>query len=39
MIRRIFSDENTLALIVCLIVVALIILSADNTPIWIYQGF
>jgi len=36
---RIFTRENLLALILCLILVALVILTADSAPIWIYQGF
>jgi hypothetical protein len=36
---KIFSPENTWALLLFLIVVALIILTADDSPNWIYQGF
>jgi hypothetical protein len=36
---RIFTRENLLALIFCLILVVLVILTADSAPIWIYQGF
>ena len=39
MLRRIFSHENLLALWLCLIVVAILVLSADKAPQWIYQGF
>ena len=35
----IFSRENMLALALTLIIIALIIFSADATPEWIYQGF
>jgi hypothetical protein len=35
----IFSRENMLALALALIVIALVIFSADATPEWIYQGF
>lgn len=38
-LRKIFSRENLLALLLCLILVALTIVSADTTPTWIYQGF
>lgn len=35
----IFSRENLLALALALIVIALLIFTADTTPEWIYQGF
>jgi len=38
-LRRIFSRENLLALALALIVIALIVFTADVTPEWIYQGF
>jgi|GEM_PF-376880 len=34
-----FSRENWLALLLCLILIALTIFTADTTPTWIYQGF
>ena len=37
--RRIFSNENVLALLLCLMIIALIIMMSSNTPQWIYQGF
>ncbi len=37
--KRIFSRENLLALILCLIVLALIVMTSDSAPQWIYQGF
>lgn len=37
--RRLFTHENLLALVLCLIVLALIIMMSDSTPQWIYQGF
>jgi len=39
MLGRIFSRENLLALALCLIVLAVIIFTADSSPEWIYQGF
>lgn len=43
MIRKIFqvlfSRENLLAFLLCLILIALAIFTADTTPTWIYQGF
>jgi hypothetical protein len=38
-IRRLFSRENVWALVLVLVVIALIILTADSAPLWIYQGF
>jgi hypothetical protein len=39
MFRKLFSRENLYALLLCLIVIAVIILTADTAPQWIYQGF
>jgi hypothetical protein len=39
MLRKLFSPENLYALVFCLILIALIILTADQSPQWIYQGF
>lgn len=39
LIASIFSRENMLALALALIVLALVIFTADTTPDWIYQGF
>ena len=39
MLRRIFSRENLYAVLLCLILIAIIIFSADQAPLWIYQGF
>ncbi len=36
---RIFTRENLWALLFCLILAALVILTASSAPIWIYQGF
>ena len=36
---KIFSPENIWAFVLFLIVIALIIFTSDNSPIWIYQGF
>jgi hypothetical protein len=35
----IFTRENYLALMLALILIALVIFTADTTPTWIYQGF
>ena len=37
--NRIFSRENLLAIVLCLIVILLIIATTDSAPQWIYQGF
>jgi hypothetical protein len=37
--QLLFTRENLLALLLCLIVIALIIFTADTSPTWIYQGF
>ncbi len=36
---RIFTRENLIALAACLMLVALVVLTADSSPQWIYQGF
>jgi hypothetical protein len=37
--EAIFTRENLLALLLCLILIALVIFTADTSPTWIYQGF
>lgn len=39
LLRRIFSRENVFALVLTLIIVFTLILTADSSPQWIYQGF
>lgn len=39
MLRRLLSRENLIALVLCLIILSIIILTADPSPPWIYQGF
>jgi len=39
LLRSVFSRENLIALLLCLLIVALVIVSADSAPQWIYQGF
>lgn len=34
-----FSSENLLAVLLCLLLIALVIFTADTAPVWIYQGF
>ncbi len=38
-IRGLFTYENLAAAALCLIVIAVIIVTADTSPQWIYQGF
>jgi hypothetical protein len=38
-LQAIFNRENALALLLALILIALVIFTADTTPTWIYQGF
>jgi hypothetical protein len=37
--KQIFTRENLLSLLLCLILIALVIFTADSSPTWIYQGF
>jgi hypothetical protein len=39
MVKRIFSRENVYAGGLCLIILLVIIVTADTAPQWIYQGF
>ncbi|HEY3476899.1 MAG TPA: hypothetical protein VGK56_19935 [Anaerolineales bacterium] len=36
---RLFARENLLAILLCLILIALVIFTTDTSPTWIYQGF
>jgi lipopolysaccharide/colanic/teichoic acid biosynthesis glycosyltransferase len=35
----VFSRENLLAFLLALLIFALLIVTADSSPLWIYQGF
>lgn len=37
--KRILTRENLWALALCLILILLVIFTADSAPLWIYQGF
>ncbi len=39
MLRKLFSRENLYALLICLALIAILVLTADQAPQWIYQGF
>jgi hypothetical protein len=36
---KVFTRENLAALVLCLILIGLVIVTADAAPQWIYQGF
>ena len=37
--RIVFSRENFVALALCLLLIGLMIMAVDSSPLWIYQGF
>lgn len=37
--NRLFNKENALAFALALMLIALLVFTADSTPLWIYQGF
>jgi len=39
LLKKINTRENRWAIVLFLMIVVIIILTADNTPLWIYQGF
>jgi hypothetical protein len=39
MVKKLLSKENLYALLLSLILVVLLIMTADQSPQWIYQGF
>ena len=39
MLKILLSKENLYALLLSLILIAILILTADQSPQWIYQGF
>ena len=39
MLKKLLSKENIYALLLSLILIAILILTADKSPQWIYQGF
>jgi lipopolysaccharide/colanic/teichoic acid biosynthesis glycosyltransferase len=39
LLRELFSQENILALLLALILIALVIFTSDTSPTWFYQGF
>ena len=39
MLRNLFSRENLYAVLLCLLAILLLVMTADASPSWIYQGF
>lgn len=37
--RTILTPENIYAFVLCLMLIAILIMTADQAPLWIYQGF
>jgi hypothetical protein len=37
--RRFLTRENLFAIAFCLVLILLVIVTADSAPQWIYQGF
>ena len=37
--KKIFTEENLAAFLLALLIIGLIIVTADEAPQWIYQGF
>lgn len=37
--KTFLNSENLYAVLFCLILIAIIIMTADQAPEWIYQGF
>jgi hypothetical protein len=37
--RHLLTRENIWALVLCLVLIFLLIMTADQSPLWIYQGF
>lgn len=38
-LKKLWTEENRLALVIALVILLLVILSSNDTPLWIYQGF
>jgi hypothetical protein len=37
--RKIFSRENLLAILICIALILIVIMTSGQAPQWIYQGF
>ena len=38
-VKIVFTRENVFAVALCLVLLVLVIVTADTAPQWIYQGF
>jgi len=39
LLGKTLTRENLLAVVLCLMALAMLVLTADSSPTWIYQGF
>ena len=39
LLKKLLSRENLLAVLLCLVLICVLIVTADQSPQWIYQGF
>jgi hypothetical protein len=39
MLKKLFTRENVFAIVLCVVLILLVIVTADSAPQWIYQGF
>jgi len=39
MLKRLLTRENVFAIAFCVVLILLVIVTADSAPQWIYQGF
>lgn len=39
LVKKILTTENLFAVVLCVMVIMIIILTTDSSPQWIYQGF
>lgn len=39
MLKRLLSRENLIAVVLCVMLILVWIVTADSSPQWIYQGF
>lgn len=37
--KHLFSKENLWAILIAMALVAIVVLTSDSSPLWIYQGF
>ncbi len=39
MLKKLLTRENVFAVVLCLVLIFLVVVTADTAPRWIYQGF